>query len=132
MTDVRDLISRMSEANAIMVMEGLPYLTTLLEWKKDSYNLYKKAFPEFQFQVCQNSNHQVIGMLLDSHEQQQKLMMDGRVEFKAYYEPMHIKFHGNVKLPVTEDVSRRIICLPSWYRVDREKVVNIVKETLGL
>jgi len=69
-------------------------------------------------------------MLVDSHEQQQAIMANPDVEFKAYYEPMHLKYKGNIKLPVTEDIARRIICLPSWYKVDRQKVIETVKKVI--
>ena len=60
----------------------------------------------------------------------QAIMANPDVEFKAYYEPMHLKYKGNIKLPVTEDIARRIICLPSWYKVDRQKVIETVKKVI--
>jgi dTDP-4-amino-4,6-dideoxygalactose transaminase len=130
----RDIMCRMPETNAIIGLNNLKNIGTLLEWKRDTYNFYKQAFPEFIFQKCAEgeSNHQVIGMLLDSHDQQDKLREVEDIELKFYYEPLHKRsatFEAG-QLPNTMSVYERIVCLPSWYGVDREYVVNRIKETL--
>lgn len=133
MVNARNMTCRMDEKAAIEGLEGLDHLQKLLEWKSETYDRYRKAFPDFQFQEGQNWNHQVIGMLLDSHQQQDKLLKGcPEIEFKAYYVPIHRSFSYKKSLPVTEDVADRIVCLPSWYKVDREYVIRRIKETLGL
>lgn len=128
----RDIMCRMPEANAILALEGLKHIGELLEWKRDTYNFYKQKLP-FIFQDCAGgSNHQVIGMLLDSHEQQDKLREIQDVEFRFYYEPLHkrSKEYEKCQLPNTMSVFERIVCLPSWMGVNREYVVERIKEVL--
>ena len=138
MTKARDLMCRMPEMSAIMILEGLKNLDELLAWKRETYNLYKKAFPDFVFQQCHQgeSNHQITAMLLDTHEQQVKLkeaLMDtGEIELKFYYQPLHMKSDKFVRgeLPNTESIYSRICCLPSFYKADREYIVRRIKEVL--
>jgi len=133
MVNARDMTCRMDEKQAIEVLVSMGYLPEMLEWKRETYDRYKQAFPMFAFQQGQNWNHQVIGMLLESHEQQDKLIKECTgIEFKAYYEPIHTKFKYKTSLPVTEDISRRIIALPSWYKCDRDYIIRRIKETLEL
>lgn len=131
MRDARDDTCRMPEPCAIIALNNIRYLPEFLEWKRESYDHYKKAFPDFKFQECQNSNHQVIGMLVDSHEQRDRIVkLCPEIEFKAYYQPLHDRFNLKLNVPVTDDIYRRILCLPSWYGVDRNYVVRRIKEVV--
>ena len=129
----RDIMSRMPNWCADVGLQNLHYLDDILEWKDSCFLLYKHHFPMFKFQEG-DGNHAVIGMLLDSHEQQKLLLTElkDEIEFKAYYEPTHIKYHYPKPLPVTEDIARRIICLPSWYGVQTSRIIRRIKETLSI
>lgn len=132
MEQARNLTCRMSEFQAIPIFTGLKLLPEMLDWKADTYITYRNAFKEFQFQKEVNTNHQVIGMLLDTHEQRERVLERcPEIEFKAYYEPLHTKFGKNdPNLTITDDLFRRILCLPSWYGVDRQYVISRIKEVL--
>jgi dTDP-4-amino-4,6-dideoxygalactose transaminase len=127
LSNARDLMSRMPETNAMVGVHALRKLPELLQWKQDSYNKYKMAFPDFQFQEGEG-NHQVIGMLMDSKEQRDKVfdMLKDEIEFKTYYEPLHLKNKQSSPLPTTEDVFNRILCLPSWYKVDIDYIIESI------
>jgi len=129
--NARDTISRLSETNAIVGLEDLKNISELMESKKSTYDAYRKAFPQFHFQQGE-SNHQVIGMLVDTNEQREKIMATVKeVELKAYYEPLHLMTKGWKRpLPVTEDVARRIVCLPSWYGAPIDAVVEHIREAI--
>lgn len=140
MTKARDIMCRMPETNAIMILEGLKNLSDLLEWKRETYNLYQRSFPEFIFQDCPqgSSNHQITGMLLDTHEQQVKLkeaLVDtGEIELKFYYFPLHMKsdkFAGG-QLPNTESIYSRICCIGSWMGYPREQVIERIRAVLEI
>jgi dTDP-4-amino-4,6-dideoxygalactose transaminase len=132
MITARDAASRMSEEHAINILQGLKLLPEILDWKADTYITYRNAFKDFQFQKGVNTNHQVIGMLLDTHEQREHVLkMCPDIEFKAYYEPIHTQFGvHDPNLTNTDDIYRRILCLPSWYGVDRQYVISRIKEVL--
>jgi len=131
----RDMMSRMTEVSAVMILGGLRKLDDVLEWKLDTFNRYKKAFPDFQFQEG-TGNHAVIGMLVDTNKQREQIMAyteANGVELKAYYRPLHMgdpTYDWAGRLPVTEDVGNRIICLPSWYGVDRDAVVEAIRKAI--
>jgi len=134
MRNGRDIMCRMPEANAILALEGLKHIGDLLEWKRDTYNFYKQRLP-FIFQDCTGgSNHQVIAMLLDSHGQQDKLREIKDIELKFYYEPLHKRSttFTAAQLPCTMSVWERVVCLPSWMGVDRQCIVDKIKEKLEL
>jgi dTDP-4-amino-4,6-dideoxygalactose transaminase len=131
MRDARDLMSRMSEVNATIALHGLRSLPTLLEWKKETFEMYKKAFPECQFQTGQG-NHQVIGMLFDTQEHRDNVhnsLVDA-VEFKRYYKPLHLRNPQSPGMPVTEEIYSRILCLPSWYGLNRKYLIDRMRAVM--
>ena len=131
LSNARDLMSRMPETNAIVGVHALRKLPELLQWKQDCYNKYKMAFPDFKFQDGEG-NHQVIGMLMDSKKQRDEVfdMLKDEIEFKKYYEPLHLKNKQSPPLPTTEDVFNRILCLPSWYKVDIDYIIESIRGVL--
>lgn len=111
MRNARDKVSRMSEPNADYGLKTLKSLDDILAWKKKLFNYYKAHLPG-QFQVIpHNSNYNTIGFLTD-------LQIPVNIECRKYYEPL------DLSLPNTKYVYNKIVCLPSWYGVDYEKIVN--------
>lgn len=130
MIKARDLMSRMSEVHALIALEGLKDIKERLQWKAETKEMYKRAFPNCQFQKGV-SNHQVIGMLFDTQEERDKVFdaLSDHIEFKKYYVPLH--FQGESKpMPVTEEIYNRILCLPSWYHCPREKIIELVRSVM--
>jgi len=129
--NARNIISRMSTANALTALEQLKVLPDLLDWKRETYAYYKQRLPEFKFQQGEG-NHQVIGCLADTNALRDRIMerTADHMELKAYYKPLHLRTNGTWNLLVTEDVAARIICLPSWYGVDRDRVVELIREAM--
>jgi len=112
-TQLRDKVSRMSELNALWGLKTLERLDDVLKWKSECRKYYEKNLPG-QFQkIPIDSNHATIGFLTD-------MEMPSGIEFKKYYEPLE------KGLKNTDYVYRRIICLPSYYGVDYEKVVELI------
>jgi dTDP-4-amino-4,6-dideoxygalactose transaminase len=112
---LRHHVSRMSELNAIWGIETLEHIDEVLEWKKKVYEYYKKNLPgTFQY-IPNHSNYNTIGFLTD-------LYMPPEIEYKKYYLPLRFG------LPNTNNVYGKMVCLPSWYGVDYEYVVERIKE----
>jgi dTDP-4-amino-4,6-dideoxygalactose transaminase len=130
-TNGRDVICRMPEASAIIGLRGLRHLTELLDDKKSCFEYYKKQFPECQFQEGEG-NHAVIGMLFDSREIRDKVLnaLKDEIEFKTYYEPLHLLNKNSAPMKATEDVYSRILCLPSWYKCPKEVIANKIRGVL--
>ncbi len=115
----RDKMCRMSEIHALIGLTYLPHLNKALQWKKDIYEYYKKYIPG-QFQVIENnSTYNTIGFL-----NTENLKIPSHIETRQYYEPI---FDNDVKSN-TKFVYEHIVCLPSWYGVDKEKIVNDILE----
>lgn len=128
----RDYVSRLEEFNATLALENMKYLSMLLDWKRNTYYYYKEHLPMLKFQEG-TGNFAVIGALFDDHETRDKVVekLKDQIEFKTYYVPLHYQHPGEKgKLPVTEDVYDRILCLPSWYGVDRSLIVDKIKEAM--
>lgn len=132
MRNARDLISRMTEANAIIALENLWHLDMMLAWKKETYEMYRNALPQLQFQVG-DGNHQVIGALFPNKELRDKVMntLKDDIEFKAYYKPLHLRNKQSPAMPTTEDIYNRILCLPSWYGVERTFVIDAITDVIN-
>lgn len=109
--ELRDRVSRMSEPNAAYGLETLKSLDEVLAWKKKLFNYYSHHLPGIFQQIPHNSNYNTIGFLTD-------LKIPPHIEYKKYYEPL------DFSLPNTKFVYNHIVCLPSWYGVDYEKVVD--------
>jgi dTDP-4-amino-4,6-dideoxygalactose transaminase len=129
--NARNMISRMDTDSAINILEQIKVLPELLEWKRDTYNFYRRKFPDFRFQEG-DGNHQVIGMLADTNDLRDEIIMRtaDKMDLRAYYKPLHLRTTGTWNLPITEDVANRILCLPSWYGVDRDRVVELIREAM--
>lgn len=132
MRNARDLISRMSEANAIIALENIKNLDEMLAWKKETFEMYKSGLPQLQFQVG-DGNHQVIGALFPTQALRDKVVetLKDDIEFKVYYKPLHLRNKESPPMPVTEDVYSRILCLPSWKGVERSFVIDAITDVIN-
>ncbi len=112
---LRDIFSRMSEPNAAYGLETLKSLDEILAWKKKLFNYYSSNLPGIFQQIPHSSNYNTIGFLTD-------LKIPSHIECRKYYEPL------DFSLPNTKFVYNKIVCLPSWYGVDYEKITNDILE----
>jgi dTDP-4-amino-4,6-dideoxygalactose transaminase len=114
-TEYRNNISRMSEPNAFYGNSTFKEIDKFLDWKESLYHYYKRKLPGIFQEIPHSSNYNTIGMLTD-------LKIPPHIQVKKYYEPL------DFSLPNTKYVYNKIVCLPSWYGVDYEKVVNDILE----
>ena len=115
----RDKISRMSEIHALIGCVYLNHLDEILEWKKKVYKYYKKHIPgQFQ-EIPNNSSYNTIGFL-----NYEKLQIPEHITIKNYYEPIRDSGVENN----SRHIYKNIICLPSYYNCDYEKITNDILE----
>jgi len=117
----RDLMSRMSEFNAIIGLQNLELLDEMLRWKKKCFLQYKEAIPGTFQEILNKSSYNTIGFL-----NTKKLGIPNHIEFRKYYQPI------NDPRPVTDRVSKEIICLPSWYDCPIDQIIKDIKERNNL
>jgi dTDP-4-amino-4,6-dideoxygalactose transaminase len=115
--ETRDYSCRMSEPHAHYGLYTLTMLEEILEWKRSCYEYYKKELPGIFQEIPNNSNYNTIGMLTN-------LKIPPHIECKKYYEPLSFEEH----LKATKYVYNKIVCLPSWFGCDIEKVVHDILE----
>lgn len=114
---LRDRIGRMSEPNAEYGLCTLEHLDEILDWKKKLYDYYKRRLPGIFQEIPHSSNYNTIGMLTT-------LKIPPHIECRKYYEPLSFEEH----LKVTKYVFNKMVCLPSWYGVDYEKITHDILE----
>jgi dTDP-4-amino-4,6-dideoxygalactose transaminase len=101
----------MSEPNAFMGIQTFFKIPEILDEKKAMYDYYKHNLPGTFQEVLHSHNYNTIGFLTD-------LQIPPHIEYRKYYEPLNPYF------PITNEVYQKIVCLPSWYGVDYEKITE--------
>ncbi len=115
----RDKCARMSEIHALIGLKTLKYLDEVLKWKEIIYHYYKSHIPGIFQEIPIHSNYNTIGFL-NIHN----LIIPEHIETKQYYKPV---FDMEL-LPNAFEVYKNIVCLPSYYNCDKEKIVNDILE----
>lgn len=119
MKAIRDKVSRMSEVHSIYGNLYLNHLDDVLKFKKKVFDYYSKHLDGTFQRTDRDSNHNTIGMLTD-------LKIPDTVETRKYYKPLGESRVG--LLDNTEEVYRRIVCLPSYHNCPYERVVELINE----
>jgi dTDP-4-amino-4,6-dideoxygalactose transaminase len=117
--------SKMSELHAIAGIESIKGLRSAIEYKHILANWYRESLKSLpiQFQAISEqcySTYKDFGILvpLKTREKVIKALEENSIGYKLYFSPaIHEttyfkKTYPKVSLPVTEDISSRIICLP--------------------
>lgn len=114
----RDRMARMSEIHAFIGLYYFNnYLDAALRWKKNAYEYYRTKIPG-QFQkISENSSYNTIGFINDK-----KLLIPPEIETRQYYEPIH----DNGLESNTKYVYENIVCLPSYYNCNIEKITELI------
>lgn len=114
-TALRDKVARMSEIHACFGNIYLEYLDEILNFKNDAFNYYSKNLDGIFQKTDKSTNHNTIGMLTD-------LKIPETIETRKYYEPLR------KGLKNTDDVYKRIICLPSWLGCPYKDIVKMIHD----
>ena len=150
-TQVFDYISlgynlRMSSITAALGLSQLEKVEKIISMRREVASKYNDALSNLsglqtpmEKPGCRNV-YQLYSVLFDSHESRdrtQKTLADKGVMSKVYFDPIYntqfYKSFGKVSLPVTEDISRRVLTLPLYPGMSDEDisyVVTIIEESL--
>ena len=124
LVEQRNLLSRLSELQAILGIHYLDSYKQVSKRKTQIYNYYKSCLP-FKFQkILYSHSYSVIGCCTKERNKIISYLKD-RVEFKVYYEPIS-------PLPNTQKIYSEIICLPCYSDVNEFDVVTNVLEAMKL
>jgi len=129
-----------SEFHAAMGLCNLPRVNEIIENRKKSVMLYKSllvnskiTFPEKH--AAQNYNYSYFPVVFDSEETLlavRKTLLENEINTRRYFYPslnnlpyLSVKF----KCPVSESISKRVLCLPLYFDLapnDVERICKIV------
>lgn len=133
-----------SEFHAAMGICVLNHFDEIVEHRKAVYNKYTELLSEYvtipKFPDGLVPNYIYYPVIFDSEEQLLKVMEDLNVKgvnIRRYFYPSlnTLSFYGTLdKCPISEDISKRIACLPidSYISLeDVEYVANLIIESVG-
>ena len=135
---------KMTEVHAALGLANLPYLQQALADRKRKYLRYRsilEASPKIEFQaINQSSNYSYFPIILPTEEQvltvERRLQSQG-IFARRYFYPSVNTFSAVVRhqpMPISENISRRILCLPLYFTLPDDQVDRIGKmilEALG-
>ena len=134
---------KMTEVHASVGLANLQYLQVALDDREEKYMLYKQLLgtcPKLHFQRINGDscNYSYFPVILDSEDTLLKVYTALQAEHvfaRRYFYPSLNTFKDIVpykKMPVSEDIASRILCLPLYYTLPKEDVVRISKTLLSV
>lgn len=116
---------KMTEVHAAVGLANLNYLQKALDDRKQKYALYKELLSvksDLKFQhINQDSNYSYFPVVFPSEKQLMKVekaLNESDIYPRRYFYPSvntFTKIVPYVSMPISEDISRRILCLPLYY-----------------
>lgn len=126
---------KMTEVHAAIGLANLNYLSKALQDRKEKYGLYKELLSSnsiLKFQkINQDCNYSYFPLLFSSEEsllKAEKELNSQNIYPRRYFYPSVNTFTTIVpysKMEISEDVSRRILCLPLYYTLAKDDIKNI-------
>ena len=132
---------KMTEVHASLGLANLKYFNKVLEDRKEKYLLYKKHLNnkklKFQNTDNGNTNYSYFPVIFESEEKLlkvEKALNENNIFPRRYFYPSVNTYTEIVQYqpaPVSEDISKRVLCLPLYYNLnigDIERICDIVIE----
>ena len=131
---------KMTEVHAAIGIANLRYLSSALADRQEKYMLYKEILsqcPELKFQrINEACNYSYIPVIFPSQAThlsvEKKLNAEGIYPRRYFYPSVNTftQILPYVEMPVSEDISKRILCLPLYYGLAKEDIERIATEVL--
>ena len=128
---------KLTEVHAALGIANLKYFDEVLLDRKIKYNLYRQAFNScsqvsFQKNKFGEMNFSYFPIVFDSEEtllNVEHALNEENVFPRRYFYPS-VNTYTNVveyqSMPVSEDISKRILCLPLYWKLSRENIIDII------
>tara|TARA_B110001452_G_scaffold263794_1_gene265769 strand:+ start:232 stop:1341 length:1110 start_codon:yes stop_codon:yes gene_type:complete len=133
--EIDGLNGKMSEINAALGVVNFKYLKDILDDRKTKYKLYSELLSKNQsihFQkISSGSNFSYFPIILASEKKALyilEVLSKSDIYPRRYFYPSVNTFKNIVEYqpcPISEDISKRIICLPLYYDLDNEIIIKI-------
>ena len=135
---------KMTEVHAALGLANLKYHEDVLNDRKEKYNLYLKKLDgikdlSFQITKCGESNYSYFPVLFKDEEQLlgvvKRLNVDNIFPRRYFYPSVNtfLKILEKQRTPISEDISKRILCLPLYWKLkykDTNRIIETIKENL--
>ena len=119
---------KMTEVHAAIGLANLKYLQLALDDRKEKYMLYKELLsqcPSLKFQrINGDCNYSYFPVIFPTEkillEVEHKLNEEGIYPRRYFYPSVNTftQILPYVEMPVSEDIAKRILCLPLYYNLD--------------
>ena len=127
---------KLCEINAALGVVNLKYINNILLDRKEKYSIYFNELsnnPNIQFQknVYGQSNYSYFPIILNSEEIALlliKKLNKEQIYPRRYFYPSANTFQNIVKYspcPISESISSRILCLPLYFQLKQNEILNI-------
>lgn len=134
---------KMTEIHAAVGLANLKYLQDALNDRKAKYMHFKEGLsvnPSLRFQkIIDDCNYSYFPVIFDSEETLLKVevaLAAEKIFARRYFYPSLNTFTDIVPyqpMPISEDISKRILCLPLYKSLpmeDIDRIINIINTTL--
>jgi len=145
--DAKDVIEdgfngKLTEVHAALGLANLKYYDAVLADRKAKYNLYKELLSDVKgitFQTLRSGepNYSYFPVILESEEkvlELEKRMAAEKIFPRRYFYPsvnMYTKVVAYQPCPVSEDIAKRIVCLPLYFSLPLSEIERISSLVVG-
>ncbi len=130
--------AKISELQAAMGLAVFPYIDAILKDRKRIVELYAKELNEFQQLKLREEtqwNYAYFPILFDSEEQLLKVsssLNEKEIFPRRYFYPSldKLPYVNGTTSPISQRISKRIMCLPLFYKLDvniQSSIIHIIK-----
>jgi len=129
--------AKMSELNAAMGLSVLPYMDKIIEERKNIIKYYKSILnwdKISSIKIRENTkwNYSYFPIIFKNEEELlktiSKLNKEDIFPRRYFYPALNtLNYVGYKKMPIAEDISKRIICLALYYGLENKDIERIVK-----
>lgn len=133
---------KLTEVHSALGIANLKYYDEVLADRKEKYELYKKGLsknPKLKFQKIEKgeTNYSYFPLIFESEAELlevEKKLNNQNIFPRRYFYPSVNTYTEIVeykKMPVSEDISLRILCLPLYWKLEKKEMVEIMKIILS-
>ena len=130
--------AKISELQAAMGLAVFPYIDAILKDRKRIVELYAKELNEFQQLKLREEtqwNYAYFPILFDSEEQLLKVsssLNEKEIFPRRYFYPSldELPYVNDTTCPISQSISKRVMCLPLFYKLDvniQSSIIHIIK-----
>ena len=136
--------AKMNELQALMGLECLKNIDSLLDWRRKVYNAYAEAFADCQAVklIPYSQNKAYVPVLFKDLETRERVYAELKekcnVFTRRYFYPLLTEFapyvYGKGSCPIAENLASRVLTLPTYFDLTPEEAKAIaedVKELVG-